>query len=131
MEAAWLAVAILTPVFFNIYSSRIFEPDKITLLRTLALVSLAAWLVKLIEEGGFRWERIPQGDNRFKALLRVPLVPLAVALCLVYLISTIFSVTPYTSLWGSYQRPARHLFNLLLRCDLCCAGAQPAPPCPG
>ncbi len=60
MEAAWLGAILLTPVFFNIYSSRIFEPDKITLLRTLALVILVAWLVKLFEEGGFRWERIPQ-----------------------------------------------------------------------
>ena len=35
MEAGWLAAVILIPIFFNIYSSRIFEPDKITLLRSL------------------------------------------------------------------------------------------------
>ncbi len=60
MEAAWLAALIVVPLFFNIYSSRIFEPDKITLLRTLALVILAAWLVKLVEEGGFLLLPVPQ-----------------------------------------------------------------------
>ena len=56
MEAAWLAAVMLVPLFFNIYSSRIFEPDKLTLLRSLALVILAAWLVKL-HRGG----RLPLG----------------------------------------------------------------------
>jgi tetratricopeptide (TPR) repeat protein len=104
MEAAWLAAVMVAPLFFNVYSSRIFEPDKITLIRTLALVSLAAWLVKVIEEGGVHWERIPHGENRLKSLLRIPLILPVVALCSVYLLATIFSVTPYTSLWGSYQR---------------------------
>ncbi len=78
MEAAWLAAVIVVPVFFNVYSSRIFEPDKITLLRSLALVILAAWVVKLIEQGGVRWERIPrQGGGlrgSLQALLRIPLI---------------------------------------------------------
>jgi len=109
MEAAWLAAVIVVPVFFNVYSSRIFEPDKLTLLRSLALVILAAWLVKLIEEGGFRWEHVKSGEKgvgfrRLKSILRIPLVSPVLALAIVYLFATIFSVTPYTSLWGSYQR---------------------------
>ena len=108
MEAAWLAAVIVVPVFFNVYSSRIFEPDKITLLRTLALVILAAWVVKLIEQGGVRWERIPrQGGGlrgSLQALLRIPLIAPVAALASIYIFSTLFSVTPYASLWGSYQR---------------------------
>jgi tetratricopeptide (TPR) repeat protein/O-antigen ligase len=104
MEAAWLAAVIVAPVFFNVYSSRIFEPDKITLIRTLALVGLAAWMVKLIEEGGLHWERIPRGENWLKSLLRIPLIAPVAGMFVIYLVSTIFSVTPYTSLWGSYQR---------------------------
>jgi len=104
MEAAWLAAVMLVPLFFNIYSSRIFEPDKLTLLRSLALVILAAWLVKLIEEGGFRWERLTPPGRGLKGLLGIPLIPIVVALIFSYLISTLFSVTPFTSLWGSYQR---------------------------
>jgi len=104
MEATWLVAVIVVPVFFNVYSSRIFEPDKIALLRTLALVILAAWLIKLFEEGGVRWERIDGGESRLKALLRVPLIAPTLALALVYILATIFSVTPRVSLWGSYQR---------------------------
>lgn len=104
MEAAWLAAVIVVPLFFNIYSSRIFEPDKITLLRTLALIILAAWIVKLFEEGGVRWERISKGDVWWKTVIRLPLIAPVCALLLVYLIATIFSVTPRVSLFGSYQR---------------------------
>jgi len=104
MEAAWLAAVMLVPLFFNIYSSRIFEPDKLTLLRSLALVILVAWLVKLIEEGGFRWERLTPPGGGLKGVLQIPLVPIVLALIASYLISTILSVTPFTSLWGSYQR---------------------------
>ena len=99
-----MAAVIVVPLFFNIYSSRIFEPDKITLLRTLALVILAAWLVKLVEEGGFQWERISKGDAWWKTILRVPLVAPVCALALIYLLATIFSVTPRISFLGSYQR---------------------------
>jgi tetratricopeptide (TPR) repeat protein/O-antigen ligase len=108
MEAAWLAAVIVVPVFFNVYSSRIFEPDKITLLRSLALVILAAWAVKLIEEGGAHWDRIPRRGDGLKgalwSLLDIPLIAPVLATGLVYILSTIFSVSPYTSLWGSYQR---------------------------
>jgi tetratricopeptide (TPR) repeat protein len=104
MEAAWVAAIIVVPVFFNIYSSRIFEPDKITLLRTLALVALGAWVVKLVDEGSARWEQIGKSESFLKTLLKVPLIAPAVALATVYLVSNIFSVTPRISLFGSYQR---------------------------
>jgi len=104
MEAGWLAAVLLTPVFFNIYSSRIFEPDKLTLLRTLALVTLAAWLVKLYEQGGLRWDKISAEGGVFRALRRIPLILPVALFGLGYLIATIFSITPFASLWGSYQR---------------------------
>jgi tetratricopeptide (TPR) repeat protein/O-antigen ligase len=108
MEAAWLAAVMVVPIFFNVYSSRIFEPDKITLLRTLGLVILAAWIVKLIEQGGARWDQISFNGSGFKAtlqsLVHIPLIGPVLALAVVYILATIFSVTPATSLWGSYQR---------------------------
>ena len=91
MEAAWLAAVILVPIFFNIYSSRIFEPDKIALLRSLALVILLAWLVKLIEQGGVRWEHFERGSNPLRTVLRMPLIAPAAAMAVLYLIATIFS----------------------------------------
>lgn len=50
MEAAWLAAVIIVPLFFNVYSSRIFEPDKISILRSLALLVIGAWFVKVVDE---------------------------------------------------------------------------------
>lgn len=104
MEACWLLALIVTPLFFNIYSSRVFEPDKISLVRSLALVALAAWLVKLISQGGPRFEASRGNYATLAGFYRVPLVAPLLALILVYLIATIFSVAPHASLYGSYQR---------------------------
>ena len=104
MEASWLAAVMLVPVFFNIYSSRIFEPDKLTLLRTLSLIILAAWVIKLLEEGGFRGEQVVGEIRGIKTFLKIPLILPVLALAFSYILSTLLSVTTYTSLWGSYQR---------------------------
>src|SRR5215213_8422231 len=54
IEAGWLAALVLAPLFFNVFSSRVFEPDKISLVRSIALIMLLAWLVKLAN-GGQPW----------------------------------------------------------------------------
>jgi hypothetical protein len=41
----WLAAALIAPLFFNGYSSRVFEPDKIAAVRSLVLIMLVAWIV--------------------------------------------------------------------------------------
>jgi len=102
IEAGWLVAVVVVPLFFNPYSNRTFEPDKITLLRSIALVMVLAWLVKVVEEGGLGkaqslWER-------GRALLSAPLVMPALLLALVYLFTTITSLVPRLSFWGSYQR---------------------------
>jgi len=106
MEACWLLALVLSPLFFNIYSSRVFEPDKIALVRSLALITGAAWLIKLLSEGGPRFT-IPLPASRYGPLAgfyRLPLVAPVLALIAIYLISTIFSVSPHATLYGSYQR---------------------------
>lgn len=102
LEAAWMAALVLVPVFFNLYSSRLFEPDKVALLRSLALVILAAWVVKAFESGGFSFS----GERRlqWRQLLRQPLAVPLLLLGLALLLATLFSVAPAASLWGSYQR---------------------------
>nr|HID13372.1 tetratricopeptide repeat protein [Anaerolineae bacterium] len=97
LEIGWLLAVIITPLFFNVYSSRVFEPDKLTTLRTVAVIMAAVWLVKLIEERtsgqheiGFNWS--------------TPLVFPTLFTVVVYLLSTLLSVTPRVSLLGSYQR---------------------------
>ncbi len=49
IEAGWLAAAIVTPLFFSWYSNRVFEANKVALLRSITLVMLAAWLIKVLE----------------------------------------------------------------------------------
>jgi hypothetical protein len=51
LESGWLLAAIMAPLFFDVYSSRVFEPDKITLVRSLAVVMCAAWLIRVLESG--------------------------------------------------------------------------------
>src|SRR4030065_991574 len=104
MEAAWLAAIIVVPVFFNIYSTRIFERDKITVLRSLAIITLAAWVLKLIEEGGIRWREHSSEASLFRYLWKYPMIAPVIGLVIVYIVSTIFSVTPSISFFGSYQR---------------------------
>ena len=117
IEAGWLAALIVTPLFFNVYSSRVFEPDKISLLRTIALVMLLAYLVKLAD-GGRAW--LPPGApgpggagpaDQDEApvpwpqrLLRMPFALPVLLLVAAYLVSTALSVAPSVSWWGSYQR---------------------------
>ena len=97
LEAGWLAAIIVTPLFFNIYSSRVFEPDKLTTLRSIALVMAAVWLARWVEERA-------GGGPRPRLTWRTPLLLPTLFTVLVYLISTVFSVVPYTSFFGSYQR---------------------------
>lgn len=97
LEAGWLAAIIVTPLFFNIYSSRVFEPDKLTTLRSIALVMAAVWIARWVEERA-------SGGPRPGLTWRTPLLLPTLFTVLVYLISTVFSVVPYTSFFGSYQR---------------------------
>jgi tetratricopeptide (TPR) repeat protein len=99
IEAGWLGALILTPLFFNVYSARVFEPDKLTLLRSIALVMIIAWLVKFVDEQG--WARLREQEQPF---WRLPMAAPMTVLALVYLVTTAFSVTPRVSLLGSYQR---------------------------
>ena len=113
LEAGWLAALIVAPLYFDVYSSRVFEPDKAMLVRSLALVMVGAWLVKQLESG---WravtqnkdahppERTPLGEA-LRAITRDnPFALPVLAIIVTYVIATIFSVVPGISLWGSYQR---------------------------
>ena len=97
LEAGWLIGIIITPVFFNVYSSRVFEPDKLTSLRSLAVVMAVLWLVRFLEE-------ILQKQSPLRFSWRTPLVLPALLTMVLYIGSSIFSLVPYTSFVGSYQR---------------------------
>jgi tetratricopeptide (TPR) repeat protein len=100
IEAGWLAAVITVPLFFNVFSDRTFEPDKLTLLRSIALVMAVAWVIKVLEAGSGALSL----SKGWKMELRTPLVLPTLLLVTVYILSTIASVTPRASIWGSYQR---------------------------
>lgn len=97
LEMGWLAALITAPLFFNVYSSRVFEPDKITLVRSIALVMAGAWLTQQFERG-------IGGLSARRWLKENPLALPTLAIVLANIVSTIFSLAPSVSLWGSYQR---------------------------
>ena len=101
IEAGWLAALIVTPLFFDTFSNRVFEPDKLHLLRSIALVMAVAWLVQLLD-GGFR--RQPGGPSLWSRLRTTPLVLPALILVGSYVLSTALSVVPRISFFGSYVR---------------------------
>jgi len=120
IEAGWLAAIIIVPLFFNVYSSRTFEPDKLTLLRSIALVMAAAWIVKVLETGSWKlatgsWKlearsQKPGARSQQPATsiqlpaFRAPLIIPTLILVASYILSTIASLTPRISFFGSYQR---------------------------
>ncbi|MBN1876328.1 MAG: hypothetical protein JXA33_19035 [Anaerolineae bacterium] len=97
LEAGWLIGVTITPVFFNVYSSRVFEPDKLTTLRSLAVVMAILWLVRFMEE-------VFNDKKPLRFSWRTPMVLPALLTMGIYVISSIFSLVPFTSFIGSYQR---------------------------
>ena len=122
IEAGWLAALIIAPLFFNTFSSRVFEPDKISLIRSISLVMLLAYLVKILD-GGRLWLPAgagpPQARNsvptapdsaqppfewKLGSLWKQPLLLPVLLLALAYALSTLLSISPAVSWWGSYHR---------------------------
>lgn len=125
IEAGWLAALVLAPLFFNVFSSRVFEPDKISLIRSIALLMLLAWVVKLAN-GGAPWLPAFNGagaasaasttsttdeeteataaPNGWRRIVGLPLLIPIILLVAAYAISTGFGVARFVSWWGSYQR---------------------------
>lgn len=103
IEGGWLLALIVTPLFFNVHSSRVFEPDKLALLRSIALLMAVAWVAKGINQVG-----TSSGTSEKEGLLQraqqTPFVLPALLYIGATLLSTIFSVVPRVSFWGSYQR---------------------------
>lgn len=101
IEAGWLFAAALVPLFFNVFSNRVFEPDKLTLLRAIVLLMVTAWLIRAIEtfEGPLQFR---QRAQRF--LGESPLALPALLFLGVMLVATGLSVAPDLSFVGSYQR---------------------------
>jgi len=113
LEAGWLLAVIVTPLFFNVHSSRVFEPDKLSILRSIALAMIALWLIKVVDGGAWGVSEGVRKTNEqeqaarpsvWERLSGVPLVLPTLLLVGAYTLSTVLSVAPRASLWGSYMR---------------------------
>ncbi len=108
VEASWLLALTVVPIYFNLYSARHFEPDKAAILRSLALIGVAAGLIWLLDWSGRRpaytGTSTPSTGAWWNALRKHPLFWPTLAYTGVFIVTTITSITPTTSLWGSYQR---------------------------
>ncbi len=104
MEAGWLLALMVAPLYFNVQTDRVFEPDKISLVRWLSAIVGLAWLIWAVDTNWLRREDGESWLQRLRNVLRIPLVAPTLLIIISYLISTLFSVAPRTSLWGSYQR---------------------------
>lgn len=106
IEFGWLLIIILIPAYFNLLSSRHFEPDKALVLR--ALVSILASLA--IAHWVYTAAHTPQQNTLKPAfswqhwLRTYPLIVAIIIYVAVFLLATITSVVPNVSWWGSYQR---------------------------
>jgi tetratricopeptide (TPR) repeat protein len=110
LEAGWLAALVVAPLFFNVFSSRVFEPDKISLVRSIALTLIAVWLVK-VANGGYAWLPLansqpseqPAGAN-WSGFVKNPLIGPVTLVIVAFALATVFSVAVFVSWFGSYQR---------------------------
>ena len=115
IEACWLTALVVSALFFNTHSTRIFEPDKLAVVRTLALVVAALAATRAFDAG---WNPLRQKFPKPTTatvrtwLVSNPLPAAALFYLLLAVISTAFSISPSQSLWGSYAR-AQGLYSLL------------------
>ncbi len=104
IEAGWLASLIIVPLFFDVYTERVFEEDKTPLLRSIVLLMIAAWIIRWLEE---RRNSAPATEDRqsvWQRIYQTPILLPALILAGVYILSTALSIVPRVSFWGAYIR---------------------------
>jgi hypothetical protein len=109
IEAGSLAALIVAPLFVNTHGRRVFELGKASLVRALAIVMLLAFMVRCLEVS-HRWIGMEGlSPRRWYLIARRwwatnPLAGPALGVLVVSAVSTVASVSPTTSVLGSYER---------------------------
>jgi len=93
-DAGWLLLAILPPLWLNLWSEQPFELSKVLLVRTLVWLLAAVVLAGHLLRGRSLWHRLRANP------LAGPVALLALAL----VVTTATAANPTLSLWGSYDR---------------------------
>jgi len=104
IEAGWLLAIPLVAVFLNPFSTRVFEPDKVVLFRSLMLLCLVFAVIHRLEQG-ISFPRSPTAAiGRLRKWGQHPIVVVALLLGLIHLAATMLSIAPRVSWGGGYQR---------------------------
>jgi O-antigen ligase/tetratricopeptide (TPR) repeat protein len=114
LEMGWLFILVGVPIFFNVRDYRVFEPDKIVLLRNVVLFMAVLFLIKAVYLAPLyvaRWSDTSESPETrtfavalTTALKRRPIVIAAFVFAFIYVIASIHSILPTISFWGSYDR---------------------------
>lgn len=103
IEACWLAAIFCIPSFFNLLTSRHFEPDKALLFRSIVVIMSTFVVINYLEQR--RHSQPSQGaPDWWQRYRQYPLILAIVLYAGIYVVSTITSIVPSVSFWGSYQR---------------------------
>ncbi|OIP43614.1 hypothetical protein AUJ95_00300 [Candidatus Desantisbacteria bacterium CG2_30_40_21] len=90
IEYGFLGLLLFVPLYFDPQASGVFDTTKVAILRFFSIIILTAWLVKAVLIG--------------HVFVRSKLDTPVLAFFWASILSTIFSVYPYTSLVGAYKR---------------------------
>ncbi len=90
IEYGFLGLLLVVPLYFDPQASGVFDTTKVAVLRYFSIIILTAWLVKAVLIG--------------HVFVRSKLDMPVLAFFWASILSTIFSVYPYTSLVGAYKR---------------------------
>lgn len=112
VESGWLVCLIVVPLYLNLLSTTVFEPDKLAIFRTVAAVMGAVWTVRF----AYRFDGIGMALTSLKSFLRVPLVLPVLLMTVSSVVSAAFSVEPGSSWWGSHSRSQGALTTVAFAC---------------
>ncbi len=100
IEYGFYAIFFLVPLALAPDTSELFEFNKMWITYILSLIILAAWISKMLIKREFKVQRTP---------LDIPII----LFLLSQVISTVFSLDRYISLWGYYSRFNGGLFSII------------------
>jgi tetratricopeptide (TPR) repeat protein len=98
IEAGWLAMVVITPLFFNAFISDVTQTAKITLISSIAAFMLTAWVIKWLDSRSL-------ANSSKNSSLCLPMVLPILFFVGASSLATLFSINPQFSLFGSWERP--------------------------
>jgi len=99
LEVIWLLFIFLLPVYFNPLGYQVFYFAKALLLQFGVCLLLGLYLARWFLAGRNRGS-----ENLWAMIKRSPLQAAVLVLALIWVVSTVFSIMPEASFWGSLAR---------------------------